>query len=86
MKDFSVIENIMIPAPLKGLPKQYVINIAVKLINQMSLQDKINAFPDNLSSGEAQRVSIARALINSPKLLIADEPTSSFDRKHSTNN
>ena len=76
----SVIENI-IEAPLivKKEKKEYAITHARKLLNDVGLSDKENAYPCQLSGGQQQRVAIARALAMEPEILLFDEPTSALD-------
>ena len=74
------VENVMLPAMFGGEQNQeHVYERATDLLEQVGLADKFKSFPRQLSGGQQQRVVIARALMNEPKLLLADEPTSDLD-------
>ncbi|MCU7843071.1 MAG: ABC transporter ATP-binding protein [Candidatus Thiodiazotropha sp. (ex Monitilora ramsayi)] len=77
----SVLENVMLPAYPLGLPYKKLVDAARRLLQQFNLASKADNPIEWLSGGESQRVAICRALINDPKILIADEPTANLDSK-----
>lgn len=79
LPDFTSIENVMLPLLICGVPKNEVKARATCLLEQMGLKHRLNHKPSQLSGGEQQRVSIARALVNKPKIIFADEPTGNLD-------
>ena len=72
-------ENVAFALEMYGLPKDEIREKTLKALDLVGLKEKAKSFPDELSGGEQQRVSIARAIVNSPKLLICDEPTGNLD-------
>ncbi len=72
-------ENVAFALEMYGLPKEEIRNKTLKALDLVGLKEKAKSFPDELSGGEQQRVSVARAIVNSPKLLICDEPTGNLD-------
>ena len=85
LPEFSVIENICIPAFIKKTPKKDAELKATELIDYLGLSERKHNKPSELSGGEKQRVAVARALINSPSLILADEPSGNLDSSTSNN-
>lgn len=79
----TVIENVMLPLINKGLPVKEQTNKSIEILNKVGLASKSKRLVDELSGGEQQRVAVARALVNDPLILLADEPTGNLDRKNS---
>lgn len=79
LPEFSALENVCIPGWIAGKKKKEVADRAVSLLQTLGLGDRTNNKPNQLSGGEQQRVAVARALINSPDIVFADEPTGNLD-------
>lgn len=77
----TALENVMIPLELRGEVTADVRKRALELLDNVGLTDRVHHYPTQLSGGEQQRVSIARAFINQPKILFADEPTGNLDNE-----
>jgi putative ABC transport system ATP-binding protein len=81
LEHLTALENVMVPMLLTGTDEEIAKNIALKLLSQVGLGGKTMNHPEELSSGEKQRVCVSRAIANSPSILIADEPTGTLDSK-----
>ena len=79
LQEFSSLENVMLPMLVAGANKKSAREKAEHLLEILGLKEKVNMFPSELSGGQKQRVAIARAMVNSPVLLLADEPTGNLD-------
>ena len=82
LPEFTAIENIMIPAYIAGMKNKEAHNRAEELLAFLGLSDRANHKPNELSGGEKQRVAVARALMNNPAVILADEPSGSLDSKN----
>jgi len=85
LPEFTAIENVCIPAFIKGTSKKEAETKAKELLEFLGLSDRINHKPDEMSGGEQQRVAVARALINNPKVIYADEPSGNLDSESANN-
>jgi lipoprotein-releasing system ATP-binding protein len=79
LPEFTALENVCIPGWLAGRKKAEVKEKAVELLNILGLSDRLENKPNEMSGGEQQRVAVARALINNPDIIFADEPTGNLD-------
>lgn len=82
LPEFSALENVALPALIAGKKRKFAFEEAKKWLNELGLQNRLNHKPSELSGGEKQRTAIARALINTPSIVMADEPTGSLDSKN----
>ena len=79
LPEFTALENVMIPALIAGVSSKEAHERAMKILDFMGLVDRASHKPNELSGGEKQRVAVARALINDPAVILADEPSGSLD-------
>ena len=82
LPEFTAIENVMIPAFIAGKGRKEARQRAEELLQFMGLADRATHKPNELSGGERQRVAVARALVNNPSVILADEPSGSLDSKN----
>lgn len=83
LNEFTALENVCIPAYIKGLGNDKAQKKAKELLDYLGLKDRMSHKPQELSGGEQQRVAVARALINEPAVVFADEPTGNLDQSSS---
>ncbi|MBI9103441.1 MAG: ABC transporter ATP-binding protein [Spirochaetales bacterium] len=83
MKDFNTLENVFLPLYMGGMSKKQAESEARRYLDIIGLSHRLLHYPSQLSGGERQRAAVARALINDPSLVLADEPTGNLDEKNS---
>jgi len=82
LPEFNALENVMIPGLIAGSDKKKLKKRAEELLDYLQLSERLEHKPSELSGGEKQRVAVARALINNPEIILADEPSGSLDTKN----
>lgn len=85
LPEFTALENVCIPAFIKGTPKKEAENRAKELLSFLKLSERFDHKPATLSGGEQQRVAVARALMNQPSVVFADEPSGNLDSESADN-
>jgi lipoprotein-releasing system ATP-binding protein len=85
LPEFTALENVVMPALISGKTLGQVRAIAVDLLREVGLEDRMDQKPPKLSGGEQQRVAVARALMNSPRVILADEPSGNLDSENARN-
>lgn len=82
LPEFTALENVLLPTKIAGANEKEAVEKAYALFEDLKIEQRLHHKPNQLSGGEAQRVAVARALINSPKIIFADEPTGNLDSKN----
>jgi lipoprotein-releasing system ATP-binding protein len=84
LPEFSTLENVMIPGLIAGTDEKLVKSKATALLERLGLKERLTHKPSELSGGEQQRTAVARALVNDPELILADEPSGNLDSKNAS--
>ncbi|MGO1242542.1 MAG: ABC transporter ATP-binding protein [Sphingobacterium sp.] len=84
LPEFSALENVCIPAFINGINKKQAESRAMELLARLGVENRAHHKPSEMSGGEQQRVSVARALVNNPSLILADEPSGNLDSENAT--
>ncbi|WP_294276405.1 ABC transporter ATP-binding protein [uncultured Chryseobacterium sp.] len=82
LPEFTALENVLLPTKIAGAQEKEALEKAYALFEDLKIEQRLHHKPNQLSGGEAQRVAVARALINTPEIIFADEPTGNLDSKN----
>jgi lipoprotein-releasing system ATP-binding protein len=82
LKDFTALENVMLPVLMRGSGRKKAAELALEQLEKVNMQDRLSHYPSQLSGGERQRAALARALVNNPEIILADEPTGNLDESN----
>lgn len=82
LPEFTALENVLLPSKIAGIKDKDAYDKAINLFEELHIAERLHHKPNEMSGGEAQRVAVARALINAPKIVFADEPTGNLDSKN----
>ncbi|WP_297637977.1 ABC transporter ATP-binding protein [uncultured Clostridium sp.] len=85
LDNLTIFENISLPLKLAGIGKESINDRVIEIANKLNVSELLEKYPNECSGGQIQRCSIGRALINNPKIIIADEPTGNLDSQNSKN-
>ena len=83
LPEFTILENLLIPQMITGNYSNVPQNAAKEMLKLIGLEERVNHYPNEISGGERQRVAVVRAMINTPSIILADEPTGNLDRDNS---
>lgn len=83
MPEFTALESVYLPLMARGIEKKEYVKRAADVLEKVGLKERIHHLPRELSGGEQQRVAVARAIVNNPKILFADEPCANLDSESS---